>query len=47
MSDNQSNECKCLGAKKAKMLEKEISELKSIVDKLNKEIELLRKAIKR
>lgn len=50
MSDNQNNpkqECKCLGDKKAKALEKQISELKSEVAQLRKELSTIRKVLKR
>lgn len=50
MSDNQNkqtNECKCLGDKKVKALEKQIAELKSETAQLRKELSTIRKVLKR
>lgn len=50
MSDNQNNqhnECKCMGDKKAKALEKQIAELKAELAIIRKEVAILRKAVRK
>lgn len=50
MSDNQNkqpNECKCMGDKRAKALEKQIAELGKKVDTLEKQLVTLRKVLTR
>ena len=48
MSDNQNkqpNECKCIGDKKAKALEKQIAELGKKVETLEKQLNIFRKVL--
>lgn len=50
MSDNpnkQPNECKCLGDKKAKALEKQIADLKSEIAQFHNELQIIRKVLTR
>ena len=50
MSDNQNkqpNECKCIGDKKAKALEKQIAELKFEITQLRNELQIIRKVLTR
>lgn len=49
MADNQkqTNECKCLGDKKAKALEKEIAELRTELEEIRKELTILRRAVRK
>ena len=50
MADNQNkqpNECKCLGDKKVKALEKEISELRTELEEIRKELTTLRRAVRK
>lgn len=50
MSDNQNkqpNECKCMGDKRAKSIEKQIVELKSEIAQLRNELQIIRKVLTR
>lgn len=42
-----SNECKCLGDKKVKALEKQIAELKSEIAQFRNELKIIRKVLTR
>lgn len=50
MSDNQSkqtNECKCVGSKELKALKNQLADLTAEVAKLHKEVDTLRKAVRK
>lgn len=46
-TNNPKHECKCVGDKKVKALEKELTELKTEVTELRKQIDTLRKAVRK
>lgn len=41
----QTNDCKCLGDKKAKALQKQITELRAEIEILKRQVAILRKAV--
>lgn len=43
----QHNDCKCLGEKKAKALEKQIAELTQKIENLERQVSTLRKAVRK
>ena len=45
--NNQHNECKCMGDKRAKALEKQIAELKAEIAELRNQIHIIRKAVRK
>lgn len=47
ITNNTKQECKCIGEKKAKALEKQIVELNLKIVDLEKQILILRKAVKK
>ena len=47
MSEQTSHKCECEGAKRNKALEKQVKELKEIVERLAKEVATLRKAVRK
>jgi hypothetical protein len=47
ITNNTKQECKCLGEKKAKALEKQVTELFGKIEHLEKQIAILRKAVKK
>ena len=47
MSEQASHKCECDGAKRNKALEKQVKELKELVEKLSKEVATLRKAVRK
>jgi hypothetical protein len=47
MAEQTNNKCECEGAKRNKALEKQVKELKEIVERLFKEVKTLRKAVRK
>ena len=46
-ANSPKQECKCIGDRKVKALEKQIAELKSEIIELRKEVAILRKAVRK
>lgn len=46
-TNSPKQECKCIGDRKVKALEKQIAELKSEIAELHKQIATLRKAVRK
>lgn len=47
MSEQASHKCNCDGSKKLKSLEKEMVEIKAILEKVVKDIDILRRAVRK
>ena len=47
MSEQANHKCECEGAKRNRSLEKQVKELKEIVERLSKEVATLRRAVRK